>query len=311
MSLKSFGYLFVFALIFIACGSSKKSANSTLESQQKEIAIFPYDLSEAVLFELPKILNEISGLSLSENKDQLVAIQDENGILFFINKKTGTVEKEINFQKDGDYEGVAYAYGKYFVLKSSGTIYEINLEEKDAKYIKHKYQLSHDTDHEGITYDEVSDMLIIACKDSKGLQGIDNNTRCLYCVDVKGENTEILPVITLKREAVKTYLLENLTMEEIEESFSKIFDEGLDYLHLGPSGIAINPLTGNYYLLSSKGKLLAVVDRNNKILKVIKFDKKIFPQPEGITFDTDGTMYVASEKAKNNTAVIGVFKVQN
>lgn len=310
MNLKSIGYLLVFILVFNACGSSKKNVVTNLEPQ-KEVAVFPYDLSKVKLFEMPKILSEISGLSLSENKDQLVAIQDENGILFFINKKTGTVEKEINFQKNGDYEGVTYAYGKYFILKSSGTIYEMNLEEKEAKYIKHKYQMSQDTDHEGITYDPVSDMLIVACKDSKGLQGIDNNTRCLYCIDMKNKSSELAPIITLKREAVKTYLLENLTKEQIDDSFAKIFDESLDYLHVGPSGIAINPLTGNFYLLSSKGKLLAIVDRNNKILKVIKFDKKIFPQPEGIVFDADGTMYIASEKAKNETAVLGVFEVQH
>ena len=304
------GLLMVLLLFLNACSASKKTNESNIVPVQ-EVKLFPYDLSKGTTFELPKELDEISGLSLSENKDQLVAIQDENGILFFINKETGVVEKTIDFKNDGDYEGITYAYGRYFILKSSGTIYEMILDDKEPSYKKHKYQLSDDTDHEGITYDPLLDKLIIACKDSKGLDAIDNNTRCLFAIDIKSLATRPEPFIYLRREAVKTYLLKNLSQEQIEKSFSKIFDESLEYLHIGPSGIAINPITGNFYLLSAKGKLLAIVNRENKILKVIKFDKSKFPQPEGIVFDPDGTMYISSEKDKNEKAVLSVFKVQD
>lgn len=310
MKLSTAGLLMVLLLFLNACSAGKKTNESKIVPV-KELKIFPYDLSKGTTFNLPDELEEISGLSLSENKDQLVAIQDENGILFFINKKTGVVEKTIDFKNDGDYEGITYAYGKYFILKSSGTIYEMILDDKEPSYKKHKYQLSDDTDHEGITYDPIQDKLVIACKDSKGLQEVDNNTRCLFTIDIKSLATRPQPYIFLTRESVKTYLLENLSEEQINKSFSKIFDESLEYLHLGPSGIAINPLSGNFYLLSAKGKLLVIVNKDGKLLKVIKFDKTKFPQPEGIVFDTDGTMYISSEKDKNETAVLSVFKVQD
>lgn len=307
MKFRLIGFL-IWAFLFLnACSSSKKTAAVDLP-ELKKYKIFPYDLSGGMQFALKNELAEISGLSLSENKEQLVAVQDENGLLFFINKNNGTIEKTIDFKNDGDYEGVTYAYGKYFILKSSGTIYEMNLEGTEPTYKKHKHQLSEHTDHEGITYDPQTDKFIVICKDSKGLENVDDNTRLLYTVDVKNPTANSTPFLYIRREDVKTYLSENYTKEKIQDSFSKIFDEGLNYLHVGPSGIAIHPITGNIYVVCSKGKLLIVMGRDNKILKIVKLDKKRFPQPEGIVFEADGTMYIASE-AKKNLATVSFFEV--
>ena len=63
-----------------------------------------------------------------------------------------------------------------------------------------------------------------------------------------------------------------------------------------PSGIAIQPQTKNIYILSSVGKILLVLDKlGKKILTIQALEKKITKQPEGITFDKKGTLYISSE----------------
>lgn len=48
---------------------------------------FGYDLEEPDrTFEMPKKLEEISGLGITEDGETLLAVQDEDGILFFINR---------------------------------------------------------------------------------------------------------------------------------------------------------------------------------------------------------------------------------
>ncbi|MBK7408618.1 MAG: SdiA-regulated domain-containing protein [Saprospirales bacterium] len=68
-----------------------------------------------------------------------------------------------------------------------------------------------------------------------------------------------------------------------------------------PSALAIHPLTGHLYLLSSVGKLLVVLDRETgAIIYVQKLKKSVHPQPEGICFDPDGTMYISNEGKDGN-----------
>ena len=62
-----------------------------------------------------------------------------------------------------------------------------------------------------------------------------------------------------------------------------------------PSGIAIHPIDGEIYIISSVGKLLIILDRRGKVLEVKALDPKIFRQPEGICFSPAGDMFISSE----------------
>jgi len=129
-------------LVQLSCQSTK----TLVAPQEARIVtpasyVFPYSINEPQkVFEMPAPLKEISGLSLSSTGTQLVAISDEFGDLFFINKESGEIEKEVEFYKDGDYEGVEVVGDKVFVVKSTGTLYEVNDIKRDSVIcIKHKY----------------------------------------------------------------------------------------------------------------------------------------------------------------------------
>ncbi|MBC8032619.1 MAG: SdiA-regulated domain-containing protein, partial [Chitinophagaceae bacterium] len=62
-----------------------------------------------------------------------------------------------------------------------------------------------------------------------------------------------------------------------------------------PSGIAKNPVSGDWYIVSSVNKLLIVTDVNWKIREVCTLNGNMFNQPEGICFDADGHLYISNE----------------
>ena len=79
-----------------------------------------------------------------------------------------------------------------------------------------------------------------------------------------------------------------------------------------PSDIDIHPINRDIYILSAINELLVIVDGHSKSIKsVVGFKKKLLNQPEGITFEPDGTLYISSEKGSADEAVILKYKMIN
>ena len=113
----------------------------------------PYQFGEpSEIFKLSDKLREISGISYRENF--LYAIQDENGVIFKLDPANGKIEKKITFWKDGDYEGIEVVDDRIYILKSSGTLYEVIDPGKDEQeVIKHNTFLDKTYNAEGLGYD--------------------------------------------------------------------------------------------------------------------------------------------------------------
>ncbi|MEM9259998.1 MAG: hypothetical protein AAGA62_10150, partial [Bacteroidota bacterium] len=71
---------------------------------------------------------------------------------------------------------------------------------------------------------------------------------------------------------------------------------------LGPSAIAIHPLTNQVFLTSSVGRLLLILSATGEIQHVRRLDKDFFPQPEGLAFMPDGTLLISTEAKKGAPA---------
>ena len=267
-------------------------------AEQFELApdnAFPYQLDEPVeSFKLPNKLKEISGLGIDGEGKYLYAVQDEEGDLFMINTTTGEVDKEGRFHKSGDYEGVEFAQGRVFVVKSSGTLYEIiNFGEKEQELRKHKFTFNKNSDVEGLGYDAKGNRLLISCKGKAGKGKDFEFKKGIFGLDLDSMKMDETPIYTISVEAVKAFLEVNNTLEKIDKLI-KLFQPGEEFV-FGPSGLAVHPMTGDIYITSSVGKLLVVLHRDGKIKHMVKLKKKIHTQPEGIVFAKDGTMYISNE----------------
>jgi len=273
---------------------------TVLSAQQAPMG---YDLSSPKLVgEMPKELDEISGLSLTEDShNELLAIQDESGKVFRVNIRTGKMTSSITFWKDGDYEGVEAVGNDVWVLKSTGTLYQIkNIGQADQEVEKYNTKLNSDNNVEGLTYDQSRNRLLLACKEDAPDDGNNKNGRYVFAFDLATKKLGKNPVYAIEREAVQKYL------QSCEKSASheKLCDFFMakDEFDLAPSAIAIHPVTGQLFITSSVGKVLMILSASGTIEGLYKLDKKFFPQPEGLAFAPDGTLYISTEAKKNNPA---------
>ena len=78
------------------------------------------------------------------------------------------------------------------------------------------------------------------------------------------------------------------------------------YKTFRPSEVAVHPKTGEYYILEGKDPKLVILDADGAIKTVHKLDKDTFAQPEGITFDPDGTLYISNESGDNEATILQV-----
>ena len=225
-----------------------------------------YDLSKPSKFvKLPIALNEISGLTPFNNRTFL-SVQDEKGIIYKINNRTGKVINKLPFGKKGDYEGIARVKRTSYVLRSDGTMIEVhdNKQKKAYEFKHHK-----NMDFEGLCYDRANNRLLVACKEN--LHKGTKKEVFIYSFDLADKKYKKKPFMHIDK-------------KKVHKNFK-------------PSGIAIHP-NGSIYILSSFSKSLLVVDHKGKIIDKTQLNEYVFHQPEGITFDNKGRLFISNEKHK-------------
>ncbi len=94
----------------------------------------------------------------------------------------------------------------------------------------------------------------------------------------------------------------------VKKNSEKISQQKIDF---NPSAIAVHPVTHDIYMLSTKdSKCLARYSYDGQFKDVKLFDRKVVPQPEGLCFAPDGTMYVSTEAKDNMPAAIYKFTMK-
>ena len=274
---------------------------------------FPYSINEPQRsLEMPSELKEISGLTFSPNGEHLCAINDEEGDIYFINKKTGEVDRKVKFHGEGDYEGIETVGERIYVIKSTGTVYEVSDFEKDkVKPKKTKYILKKPNDSEGLAFDNKNNRLLVACKSASCLHKSCllhscMSQRAIYSLNLETNNIAPAPTFIIDLKEVQAFLKNNKTDEELE-IFKKFIMVEDDKIPFHPSALAIHPKSRDLYILSSKGKTMMILNSEGKIIALEKLDKKIHTQPEGIVFDKDGTLYISNEGKKGGNGTVSIF----
>ena len=94
------------------------------------------------------------------------------------------------------------------------------------------------------------------------------------------------------------------------EKIAEFFAPNESKFTFSPSGIAIHPMTGEMFVLSTAGRLLVVLSPEGEIVRIERMKKSLQPQPEGICFDSDGSLFIASE-GDGGTALISKYLICN
>jgi uncharacterized protein YjiK len=260
-----------------------------------------YNLNNPVkTFKLPKDLDEISGLVY--HKDQtLLAVQDENGLIFAIDSESGEIKRTYGFGEDGDYEGITLAGDQVWVLKSNGNLTRLKKLEDDAPRKVFKTHLSKLNDTEGLAYDVVNNRLLVVCKESPGKK--IKKARAIYGFDLSTHKLSKTPVVLIDLKKVRKMLDASRVAEDDGEVAGILAGEKGGVI-LKPSGIAIHPVSGDLYLLSTVPQLLLILSATGRIKSVNRLNPERFEQPEGIAFDECQNLYISNERVRHSANIL-------
>lgn len=237
-----------------------------------------YDLNKPQRYGMPDILQEISGIAFNKGDNKIVyAEQDEDGSLFTLPLGTKN-EKVTKFGKKGDYEDVAVIRDRVILLKSNGDLFTFPLSETskaEASNVQEIKGLVPKGEYEGMFADEATGQVYVLCKACN----IDKGTKKTsgYVLNLQNDGT-IKPASTF-----------SVDVSQVDKMSGK--KKGTFH----PSALAINPLTKEWYIVSSVNKALVVTDGKWKIKSVHHLSSNIFNQPEGIAFDKAGNLYISNE----------------
>jgi uncharacterized protein YjiK len=251
-----------------------------------------YDLTKdaAIRWKLPGRLKEISGLAMTAD-DRLLAHNDERGLVFEIDYRQGEIVKgfglgALESAARDDFEGIAIADDRVFLVTSIGRLYEFEEggEEAWVPYTTYGTGLGVHCEFEGLAYDSIDRMLLILCKNPRSAEMEDHLAIYRWSVDTKalsdGAETRI-PIDALSGPIG-----------------TKKFQ---------PSGIEIHPRSGNYFLVAARQAAMAEVTPDGTVLSVTRLPEGSHRQAEGITFTNDGATLIVSDEGAGKRARLTLY----
>ena len=251
-----------------------------------------YDLNNPSKFIMPEDLLEISGIAF-QNMDAstVFSIQDEDGKLFAqkwgIKKATA-----VKFESKGDYEDLAIYKQTVFILKSSGSLFVFplaDINKKKSLSVKEWKKVVPKGEYESLYMDEPNHKLYILTKNSTDDHKSRLSTGYVFNYDPSTGNLAFSSDFKIKSKEI--------------EALGQDIRTGLK-----ASALSHNPLTQEWYILSSVNKLLVVAGADWKVQSVYRLDSSIFNQPEGLAFDRQGNLYISNEGDELSNGNILKFK---
>lgn len=243
-----------------------------------------YNFSEAYIHKLDIRLKEISGLAWDNRNDEFVAHYDEAGKLYYLDKETKAIKSEYIFGEKGDYEDVVLVNSIPYVLRSDGMITKVIKDSTGKVYGQEmgKLGVTGTNDFEAMYYDPARNALVLICKNCEMDNKSSVSTFAFYLDSTGFDNS---PLFTIDADEVR-----NLSPHKTSK--------------FQPSAAAIHPVLKKLFIISSASNQLAIAGLNGKVETVTELGKKLFPQPEGLTFKSNGDMYISNEGITGKATIL-------
>ena len=273
--------LFALLTLLVACSeASDRDSNDALDH---------YALNSASLsqWKLPKRLREISGLELTAD-GRLLAICDEAAIVYELDYVEGGISKAFALGRPverGDFEGIAVLDDLVYLVTSSGRLF-VTREGADGDsmtFETYETGLRKTCEIEGLAADAQSDSLLIACKEKK-------------------RKDDKLSVFAWSPSTKSVMAEKTIALPEKEIA------KRLDKKRISPSGIAVEPATGNLFIIAARERAIMELKADGDLIDAIILPlAKRHRQPEGIALTRDGDLLIADEGA-GKRAVLSIYE---
>ncbi|MFS8082037.1 MAG: SdiA-regulated domain-containing protein [Ginsengibacter sp.] len=279
-------YFILFSLFFIKVhayqGCAEPKNKVVLTSKE-------YDLDNPKILMLNDALSEISGIFFYEKDSSVFAISDGSGNLYKIHlKKPFNIEKW-KFSGSHDYEDLFMLNDKFYILASNGDMTTLKFSPLGDTVYRQKNKAPWDNNEfETLFYDQQSQKFVMICKDcgedKKAMVSTFN-----YDPDTRQFSKAPLVISTAK-------ITEQLGEKKIK---------------FKPSAAAINPKTGDLWILSAVNQILVTATQAGEVKNVYTLNPHLYTQPEGISFTPWGDLLISNEAGnKYNQATLFIIKLK-
>jgi uncharacterized protein YjiK len=248
------------------------------ELQESPTVLPDYGLSAEpdVQWRLPGRLREISGLAVTAD-DRIFAHDDERGVIYEIDAAEGRLVKAFalgDITAADDFEGIAVVGDRFYLVSSSGRLYESFEGEDGERMLFNTYGtgVGRRCEVEGLAFEPADRTLLLLCKAPRDPELGESVDVYRWSVDERAMASDSL--IRISRAALT---------------------EGLSGSRFSPSGIERHPETGHYFIVAAREAAIAVVDAAGGVLSVEAFPEGAHRQAEGISFTSDGSLLIADE----------------
>jgi uncharacterized protein YjiK len=277
------------AVCVLVAGSLLASATILAALQVRATgSLGDYDLAStaAARRPLPPGLREVSGMATTPD-GRILAHADERAVIAEIDPASGRVVKAFTLGTPaelGDFEGIATAHGRIYLVTSTGMIYRAEEGKADApvEYQKFVSGAGSFCEIEGLAFDAVADRLLLPCK--QVLRRKLRNRMLVLSVPLRTLRVEETPALSLPEQQLKRELGGAPSLTSVE----------------------VHPRTGSWLLLNSGPAAVIEVSADGKLLGVARLPAQLHPQPEGLAFTRDHTLLITNE-ARGGTAYLAVY----
>ncbi|MGI9430672.1 MAG: SdiA-regulated domain-containing protein [Myxococcota bacterium] len=240
---------------------------------------------------LTRALDEVSGLATTAD-GRLLAHEDQRAIVYELDPLSGDVAKRFALGRKlrGDFEGIAEVDGTVYLVTSTGKLVrgpegadgeEVDYEVFETNVRERCHEI------EGLAYEPNERLLLLACKRARG-----------------GTQDVLIFRWSLEREQLTEPVWRALPQSALALPGARG--------PFRPSGIARDPRSGHWLLLSAAPPALAELSADGELLQVRALDGTRHRQPEGITLAPDA-LWIADEGAgkRARLAAYGLGKDQD
>jgi len=244
-----------------------------------------YDFSKPFTDKLDLRIKEVSGIVWDHINDEFITHNDEKGTIFYLDRDTKEIKREFSFNTSkGDYEDIAMINNDVYVLKSNGELFRIVTDSsgKQKSFDVGKMEISGPNDFETLYYDPEKKALVMLCKNCE----VDDKkvvSAFAYYPDSIGFDKKPLYSIDISK------------VEALSPRKTSRFE---------PSAARIHPILKKLFILSSASNQLVIADTAGNVEAVYMLATKLFPQAEGITFKSNGDMYISNEAAASKATLL-------
>jgi uncharacterized protein YjiK len=235
---------------------------------------------------MPGDLKEISGIAMTAD-GRLLAHDDELSRIFEIDPRRGVIVKSFLFGNGlrGDFEGITIAGQTIWVIKSNGKLYSFREGENGTRvpYTSFDTKLGKECEFEAVAYQADSSLLVLPCKNARG----------------KGFDDELV----IYRWRIGSDASSGITKLEIPLSEAVGNNK---WKRFRASDMTIDPLTGDYVLISSLEHGLIVMRPDGEVI-----DSRSLPgkhhQAEGVAITKDSILII-SDEASSKPAALTLYR---